>query len=93
VKQDYDRDLKQYNDIFRNKDELERSLSEIRILGDELKESRAYEKYGYVTKSDLIEVYKSKKHSLDSRPHFHHRLEDKGFKDDESSDDDILLMI
>ena len=93
MKQDYNKDLKQYNDIFRNKNELERSVREIRILGDELKESRAYEKYGYVTKSDLIEVYKSKKHSLDSRPQFHHRFEDKGSKYDEASDEDILLMI
>jgi hypothetical protein len=75
---DYDNDRKCYDEILRSRKDLECSLNEIRSLGDDLKESPAYHKYGYVTKSDLIDVYKSKKDS-------------KG--DEESLDDDILLMI
>lgn len=83
----------------KSKHDLERSLHEIRKLGDRLKESPAYEQFGYVTKSDLIDVYKSKRGSSRRGPtkfmsKIHSEERDSKFEDgNESSDDDILLMI
>ena len=58
-------ELNKYNNIEKeqhkaNKD-LDMCLSQIKQLGDQLKNDKSYKQFGYVVKQDLINVYKKSK--------------------------------
>jgi hypothetical protein len=54
-------------------------LSQIKELGDQLKNDKSYMQFGYVVKQDLINVYKKNKNSDDHQG--------------SESEDDVLLLI
>ena len=58
-------ELNKYNEIEKEQKKanqnLDACLSQIKDLGDQLKNDKSYKQFGYVVKQDLINVYKKNK--------------------------------
>ena len=76
---------------------LDECLRQIKAMTDQLQNDKSYQKYGYILKQDLIDVYKNKKKEKAKRKENRemYLLEEQSMNDSSSDDsaDDLLLLI